>query len=847
MVRRPTPTVTPHIPSSGTALGNRPSPGGSSLAHEREVPGPEMAQEMIRIGNQIEHLRSAEANLRPAIQIVRPNGESWLGKSTRIRIKWTSAIKPGSLSVLLDQTDITGQISVDSVNGQATGWLSEADGIHELTVTADLISKFFPLTYGPYTAKCQFTTLSVDPKDSIFSLQIPEPVVLEVGTSGQIPVTVDRKGCSSIIDVSLEELPPHITASTGKIAFRTSSDPAHGISVQYFSSDSINVTADSNAEVGRSSIVVVAEAAATLDRPKWSDEASVSLFVVPKLEIFFDPKILHIDPGSDCDLKISILPGGEYRGEVAIEFLNLPAGVSLLGAPITIAAGEDSITVKVRADTQAPACRVESDAKITGVWTAAGRSFERIVPLNIEVTTPPIAIVLGGGGAKGDFQVGALQYLHEIGIVPSIVCGTSVGSLNAILLAEGPSGLTKIVSTWLSLNSNSDMYIEEPWLKTLSAGGKKLMSLSAASIIGNVAGEIAKSLVFPPMLIIDLVLAADEIDDMKDAAEKALGADCLYRLTPVKGKLAAQISDQARLASGIRLRLSAVRLDSGELEYIDERGEVLGQSSSGQASNMLDAAIASASIPGVFPPVTLNGHKYIDGGVRESLPIDAAIKAGAKRVYAIACSPAELTSGPEYNSSLVKDVVGRVAIDIMPDEIERNHREEAAESGVDIRYIRPRKGDLIHDTLTIDPGLIRISMAHGYMRAFDVLGTSEMTATTRSRLVELTSRIVQTRKQIWDLEFDANGEYHSDEEAARNHAAGTIPVPDPGALKYIRSLKRDVKNFVDERRRLGGAVPSGYDSWWKEWERHNWSGYIVSSPWDFFPSRLGDVPAENPP
>jgi Patatin-like phospholipase len=41
------------------------------------------------------------------------------------------------------------------------------------------------------------------------------------------------------------------------------------------------------------------------------------------------------------------------------------------------------------------------------------------------------AIVLSGGGTKGDFEVGAVRCLYEQGILPNILCGTSVGSVNA--------------------------------------------------------------------------------------------------------------------------------------------------------------------------------------------------------------------------------------------------------------------------------------------------------------------------------------------------------------------------------------------------------------------------------
>jgi len=47
------------------------------------------------------------------------------------------------------------------------------------------------------------------------------------------------------------------------------------------------------------------------------------------------------------------------------------------------------------------------------------------------------ALVLGGGGALGDCEFGVLQYVYQYNIRPQIICGTSVGAVNAAKLAAG--------------------------------------------------------------------------------------------------------------------------------------------------------------------------------------------------------------------------------------------------------------------------------------------------------------------------------------------------------------------------------------------------------------------------
>lgn len=52
------------------------------------------------------------------------------------------------------------------------------------------------------------------------------------------------------------------------------------------------------------------------------------------------------------------------------------------------------------------------------------------------------ALVLGGGGAKGAFEVGGLRFLYNQQIRPDLICGTSVGAINAIKLADGEDSAT---------------------------------------------------------------------------------------------------------------------------------------------------------------------------------------------------------------------------------------------------------------------------------------------------------------------------------------------------------------------------------------------------------------------
>lgn len=66
-----------------------------------------------------------------------------------------------------------------------------------------------------------------------------------------------------------------------------------------------------------------------------------------------------------------------------------------------------------------------------------------------------IAYILAGGGAKGAFQVGVLKLLHKKGIVPDVIYGTSIGSVNAATYAY--AGPDKLEELWLNIKSFKDL------------------------------------------------------------------------------------------------------------------------------------------------------------------------------------------------------------------------------------------------------------------------------------------------------------------------------------------------------------------------------------------------------
>ena len=79
-------------------------------------------------------------------------------------------------------------------------------------------------------------------------------------------------------------------------------------------------------------------------------------------------------------------------------------------------------------------------------------------------------LLLGGGGAKGCFQAGAIAYLahsDDPDLKPNLICGTSVGAVNGILAAENTnvtdnSRVRRLIEVWLELDSVEDFFIHSP-------------------------------------------------------------------------------------------------------------------------------------------------------------------------------------------------------------------------------------------------------------------------------------------------------------------------------------------------------------------------------------------------
>jgi NTE family protein len=183
------------------------------------------------------------------------------------------------------------------------------------------------------------------------------------------------------------------------------------------------------------------------------------------------------------------------------------------------------------------------------------------------------AFVLSGGASLGALQVGMLEALYERGIAPDFLVGTSVGALNAAVVAsrpQSPETARELGKVWRSLQRED------------------VFPVSMSALVGGVCGR--RDHLVPDRQLRRLIGRHIGFGDLADAA--------------------------------IPLHLVAFDLLEGREVRL----------STGSA---VDAIAASASIPGIFPPVTIGEQQLIDGGVVNNTPISHAVELGAERIYVL--------------------------------------------------------------------------------------------------------------------------------------------------------------------------------------------------------------------
>jgi NTE family protein len=202
------------------------------------------------------------------------------------------------------------------------------------------------------------------------------------------------------------------------------------------------------------------------------------------------------------------------------------------------------------------------------------------------------AFVLSGGASLGAIQVGMLEALFERGIAPDVIVGTSVGAINGAYIAG-----------------------REPTPDTTHA-------------LGDIWRGLSRGQIFPLNPITGLV-------GFLGRSSHLIPAGSLRRLI-VRHAAIDRVEN-----SPVPLHLICTDVLSGQ-EVRVSRGPAV------------DAVLASAAIPSVFPPIEFEDKLLMDGGVADNTPISHAVALGADEIYVLPTGiSCDLTTAPRGALSML--------------------------------------------------------------------------------------------------------------------------------------------------------------------------------------------------
>ncbi len=186
------------------------------------------------------------------------------------------------------------------------------------------------------------------------------------------------------------------------------------------------------------------------------------------------------------------------------------------------------------------------------------------------------ALILSGGGARGAFQVGVWKYLQEINWTPDLICGTSIGAINAAAIGSGMS-VERLADLWRTHNRSEIFRLKTLHFLKSALRGKPLKS------------------------VLDT--------------------------TPLRAMLTRNLNLEALRRSPIEIIISAVHLATGRLHLYN------------QAVIKIDHLMASSAMPILFPWQPIRGELHWDGGVMANSPLFIALEKKVEEIVVVLLSP----------------------------------------------------------------------------------------------------------------------------------------------------------------------------------------------------------------
>jgi NTE family protein len=226
------------------------------------------------------------------------------------------------------------------------------------------------------------------------------------------------------------------------------------------------------------------------------------------------------------------------------------------------------------------------------------------------------AFVLGGGGRWGAVEVGMLRALHQAGISPDLVLGTSIGAFNGSVIADRPGadGVESLTALWVEIASTG-------------------------------------------------ILQGRRIDRWRNMAALR---PALHETSELRALLE-RVHSAGRLIEDLSLPFQCV---AASIERAAEHWFSKGP--------LIEALLASSAVPALFPPVEIAGEHFYDGGLVNSVPLARAVELGAREIYVLQVGRIESQLRPPkrlHEAALISFEIARrhrftTAVETLPPGIE---------------------------------------------------------------------------------------------------------------------------------------------------------------------------------
>jgi NTE family protein len=203
-----------------------------------------------------------------------------------------------------------------------------------------------------------------------------------------------------------------------------------------------------------------------------------------------------------------------------------------------------------------------------------------------------LVLVLQGGGALGAYQAGVYHALHDAGLEPDWVIGTSIGAINASLICGNDRGrrLTALHEFWhrVSLKGHLPIWPIYPPFSQI---------MNYWSILGSGLQSF-----FDPN---PLAFCGPHVDLGPDRAG-------YYSTEPLRRTLWDLVDFDLINRGAMRLTVGAAHVRSSQMRYFDTKAAVLD----------VRHIMASGALPPAFPAVRIDGELYWDGGILSNTPAE---------------------------------------------------------------------------------------------------------------------------------------------------------------------------------------------------------------------------------